>query len=87
MRILESQTVGKHGDLSLNEDGLFVGDAYVAVIDGVTSKAKYNLRRPSPGVLTKETLLTAPTFDSSPRYDHLSPLLTMPQCLEQTNSR
>ena len=59
VRILESQTVGKHGDPSLNEDGLFIGNAYLAVIDGVTSKAEYNLWHPSPGVVAKDTLLAA----------------------------
>lgn len=51
--------MGKHGDPSLNEDGLFVGDAYIAVIDGVTSKAEYDLWHPSPGVVAKDTLLAA----------------------------
>ncbi|NMM93127.1 hypothetical protein G1C95_0312 [Bifidobacterium sp. DSM 109957] len=51
--------MGKHGDPSLNEDGLFIGSAYVAVIDGVTSKAEYDLWHPSPGVVAKDTLLAA----------------------------
>lgn len=58
MRILESSTIGKYGDPSLNEDGLFIGTHYLAVVDGVTSKAEYNLWHPSPGVVAKD-LLTA----------------------------
>lgn len=59
MRILESSTIGKHGDPLLNEDGLFIGQRYLAVVDGVTSKAEYNLWHPSPGVVAKDLLLAA----------------------------
>ncbi|PLS30361.1 hypothetical protein Uis1B_1848 [Bifidobacterium margollesii] len=54
---MESATYGKHGDSSLNEDGLFVGDAFVAVVDGVTSKCRLVRWNPSPGVIARESLL------------------------------
>ena len=57
MSVLESSTIGKHGDPLLNEDGLFVGQRYLAVVDGVTSKAEYDLWHPSPGVVAKDLLL------------------------------
>ncbi|MBT1165194.1 hypothetical protein [Bifidobacterium simiarum] len=59
MRIVESVTYGKHGDPSRNEDGLFIGDAFVAVVDGVTSKCRLDLWRPSPGVVARRLLLEA----------------------------
>ncbi|MBT1176888.1 hypothetical protein JS532_04795 [Bifidobacterium callimiconis] len=59
MRILEQRTLGKHEDERLNEDGLHVGNGFVAVVDGVTSKSRANIWEPTPGVVAKNTLLEA----------------------------
>ncbi len=48
---------GKHGDEALDEDGIFVGHTFAAVIDGVTSKSRMNLWNPSPGVVAKNTVI------------------------------
>lgn len=48
---------GKHGDETLDEDGIFVGRTFAAVVDGVTSKSRMNLWTPSPGVVAKNTVI------------------------------
>ncbi|PJM74060.1 hypothetical protein CS006_02645 [Bifidobacterium primatium] len=59
MNIIEEFTHGKHRDQSLNEDGYFIGGGFVAVVDGVTSKASERIWMPTPGVVAKDTLLAA----------------------------
>lgn len=59
MHVLEQYTHGKHGDPALNEDGLFVGDTYAAVVDGVTSKSTANIWHPTPGVVAHTIALQA----------------------------
>lgn len=49
---------GKHGgDETLDEDGIFVGHTFAAVVDGVTSKSRMNPWNPSPGVVAKNTVI------------------------------
>lgn len=48
---------GKHGDETLDEDGIFVGRTFAAVVDGVTSKSRMNLWTSSPGVVAKNTVI------------------------------
>ena len=38
IEIIEQKTISKTGNETNNEDGIFVSDNYVAVIDGATSK-------------------------------------------------
>lgn len=59
MNIIEQSTIGKRGSAELNEDALFVGRAYAAVVDGVTSKSVANLWRPSPGVAARTAIVGA----------------------------
>ena len=59
MIILEQYTHGKHGDPARNEDGLYAGHAYVAVVDGVTSKSSANIWKPTPGVVARDITLRA----------------------------
>lgn len=40
IKLIEKQLIGKRSDQTLCEDGIFIGDDFVAVIDGVTSKGK-----------------------------------------------
>ena len=62
MKVIERCCRGKHADQTLNEDGLFVGDAFagntfVAVVDGVTGKSVRRPWRPSGGVVAKDLML------------------------------
>lgn len=59
--ITEQYLHGKHGSEALNEDGIFVGRTFAAVIDGVTSKSTMGLWSPTPGVIAKNTVLEAIT--------------------------
>lgn len=57
MHIVESLLQGKRPDQSLCEDGLFVGDSFVAVIDGVTSKGQHQWGGRSSGACAKDVIL------------------------------
>ena len=57
MKVIERCCRGKHADQTLNEDGLFVGDAFAAVVDGVTGKSVRRPWRPSGGVMAKDLML------------------------------
>lgn len=59
MEIIESFTESKRGIEELNEDGFFISDDYVAVIDGVTSKSKEKIWSPSPGAYAKNVAIQA----------------------------
>ena len=47
MEIIEKSIIGKSTDQSLCEDGLFISEDFIAVIDGVTAK--------SPGLFNGKT--------------------------------
>ena len=57
--IKEHYLHGKHNDESVDEDGVFIGERHIAVIDGVTSKSALDLWRPTPGVVSKNAVLHA----------------------------
>ena len=57
--IKEHYLHGKHNDESVDEDGIFIGERHIAVIDGVTSKSVLSLWQPTPGVVAKNTVMHA----------------------------
>ena len=59
IRVVESFSAGKRRDPALNEDGIFVGNRFAAVVDGVTSKSITGVWHPSPGVVARRVLLQA----------------------------
>lgn len=62
--VIEQYLYGKHGSETLDEDGLFIGRTFMAVVDGVTSKSTMNLWNPTPGVVAKNTVIeTIATMD------------------------
>ena len=56
MTIIESLIKGKRPDQSLCEDGLFIGNQLIAVIDGVTSKGKLLWDNTTSGCFAKDVL-------------------------------
>ena len=56
MRVIESMLRGKYRDQLLCEDGIFIGDKIVAVIDGVTSRGKLLWNGGSSGRFAKDML-------------------------------
>lgn len=57
MRVIERCCRGKRGNQALNEDGMFVGNGFACVADGVTSKSVRHPWEPSGGVVAKDLLL------------------------------
>lgn len=58
-KILEFSLLSKTGDAVTREDGLFIGEHFIAVIDGVTSKSKLLWNGKTSGYHAKETLLAS----------------------------
>lgn len=59
MKIVEQFIQSKTGDLSVCEDGIFVGKNYVAVIDGATSATKQKYDGRTTAQVAKDVLLGA----------------------------
>lgn len=58
IEIIEKQLIGKRADQSLCEDGIFISDHFIAVIDGVTSKGRQKWNgKLSSGGYAKEVIL------------------------------
>ena len=45
MKLIESFTIAKTGMEQANEDGYYIDNSFVAVIDGATSKKKWKYTR------------------------------------------
>ena len=56
MRVIETMLRGKYRDQLLCEDGIFIGNKIVAMIDGVTSHGTLFWRGGSSGRFAKEVL-------------------------------
>ncbi len=59
LHIIEQRVVGKYLEDSLCEDGIFVSDDFVGVIDGATSKGVLDWGGHTSGYFAKETLMEA----------------------------
>lgn len=59
MKIIEQFTQGKTGDEAKNEDCIAVTNDFIAVFDGVTSRAAFTLGGTSTGVFASRTLAKA----------------------------
>lgn len=59
MKIIEKFIASKYGDDALCEDGLFINDKFVAVMDGVTAKGKLLWDNRTSGYRAKEVLINA----------------------------
>lgn len=59
MQIIETFIASKYGDDALCEDGLFINDKFIAVMDGVTAKGDILWNNKTSGFHAKETLLNA----------------------------
>jgi hypothetical protein len=59
MQIIEKFIASKYGDDALCEDGLFINDKFIAVMDGVTAKGDILWNNKTSGFHAKETLLHA----------------------------
>lgn len=57
MNIVEKSLVGKHVDQTLCEDGIFISNDFIAVIDGVTSKGKLLWNNHKSGVYAKDLIM------------------------------
>lgn len=58
-RIIEQYIASKTGDPAQCEDGLFTGEHFIAVIDGVTSKGDARWEGRTGGLLAKKAILRA----------------------------
>lgn len=77
MKIIETFTQGKNNIEEFNEDGLYIGEHYLAVIDGVTNKSENEIWFPTPGVFVKNLIKKAlssasPTCTSIEMYRYLN---------------
>lgn len=70
MKTLESFIRGKRADQSYCEDGLYIGEHIVAVIDGVTTKGKIQLNGVTSGAFAKNTIIRY--LNSNPNLYKLS---------------
>lgn len=71
MQILEQCIQGKKPNQEECEDGLFVGEHYIAVVDGATSSSGVKLPGKTPGRLAMELVLSAisslePSMEAGP---------------------
>lgn len=57
MKVLEKSVLGKAGDQELCEDGLFVNEHFIAVVDGVTAKGRLKWDWQASGCFAKNVLL------------------------------
>lgn len=58
MKIIEQTVVGKKSDPGLCEDGLFINEDFIAVVDGATAKGTYEWEYgKTSGVVAKEIIL------------------------------
>lgn len=75
MKILESFVKGKHDDPARCEDGIFVNEKVIAVIDGVTSKSSRKYEGKSSGrkamEIVKETLSGLPEISDPETFLNL----------------
>jgi len=58
MKIVEKSIIGKATDQSLCEDGLFISDDFIAVVDGVTAKSPELFSGKTGGRAAMEKILT-----------------------------
>lgn len=56
MKILEQKIEGKRADPALCEDGLFVGEHFIAVVDGVTNKEQLSPTDLPGGLLARQAI-------------------------------
>ncbi len=57
MQIFEQSVIGKSADGSLCEDGLFISENFIAIVDGATSKGKLRWEGHSAGFHARKVLL------------------------------
>lgn len=55
--ILECFSLGKNKDQTLNEDGYFINDNFVAVIDGTTDKSNIKINNKTGGLVAKDLIV------------------------------
>ncbi len=77
MRLIESSSIAKRGDLALNEDSIFYSEAWAAVIDGCSSAQRLPTVEHSSGVVART--LIGQTLQS------LDPLATKEQAFGALN--
>lgn len=56
-QIVETFSLGKNKNQDLNEDGLFINDKLIAVIDGTTDKQNISINNQSGGVVAKNLII------------------------------
>lgn len=56
-QIVETFSLGKNKNQDLNEDGLFINDKLIAVIDGTTDKQNITINNQSGGVVAKNLII------------------------------
>lgn len=56
MRILEKFLCGKENNINTCEDGLFIAEKFIAIIDGVTSKSSKSFKGKRSGLYAKEII-------------------------------
>ncbi|MBE7719833.1 MAG: hypothetical protein E7243_09970 [Lacrimispora celerecrescens] len=59
MHIIEKFIASKYGDDALCEDGLFINNKFIAVMDGVTAKGEILWNNKNSGFHVKEILINA----------------------------
>jgi len=61
MKVIEQFIQGKDGSLETCEDGIFIGESFIAVVDGVTAKGKklWGEKQRASGAYAKDVLLGA----------------------------
>ena len=59
MQIIEKFIESKYGNNALCEDGLFINEKFIAVMDGVTAKGKILWNNKTSGFHAKEILMDA----------------------------
>jgi glycerophosphoryl diester phosphodiesterase len=66
VKVIETNIVGKSGDLELCEDVIVTADTYLAVIDGATPKSSQTIDGRSPGRLIADEIANFLTNENQP---------------------
>ena len=86
MRIIEQKILGKCPDQALCEDGLFVGEHFIAVVDGVTSKKALSAGSPTGGVLARRAILKL-LSELDPAVDCYTAIDAITACLAEVDAQ
>ena len=59
IKVIEEFAQGKKGDLETCEDGLYISESFIAVVDGATARTSTRWHDKAPGRIAAELIIEA----------------------------